>query len=452
MNLSEFNFGVLSGLTVIGLIGVALLYLRPKLPFTIFSPVWLFVGFYLIVIPSGLYVYEYTDWAYGIFHDLSELVDSGQLRRAGFKLLCIVGAFLFGANCYARSQPALAGKAVDGGPFTRKFARRFREGNFETRAPRILMGSLVPLALLTIGVGAENLIERRVYLPLDNQMAKTIGVVFSPAANIALGALFVGRNKWGWRMTALLIHLGFLIVFFSLASRSGAVTVGLFAVGMLMRRPDSKPVMVLAMVWVGIVGVNMALAFVLRALPEQGLIPFLDFIAANGIGALRHQSGTALGLFSFIGTFAVSVPLTAAVMDAAPLTLSEFGVSINPLPGVLTNWYEVAGTLKVTPYQPYNAVGELLNYGLSVAVAYFFLVGGFFARLDYRVRHLTDQQKLVTAAAVLGLTVMFTVISSQYNLRSATRVLYYLLIVDMGLLALPFFRRVAGKPLSQPGL
>ena len=82
--------------------------------------------------------------------------------------------------------------------------------------------------------------------------------------------------------------------------------------------------MALAAVWVAIAGVQMALAFVLRGLPEQGLVPFVDFIAAVGPGVLEHQSGTAVGLFSFIGTFAVAVPLTAVVMHAPPLTLTEF--------------------------------------------------------------------------------------------------------------------------------
>jgi hypothetical protein len=433
-------------LAMLAVDGFAVFLLKQKLPFSLFSPVWIFTSVFFAVIFSGLFVYESTDWSFGILHDLGSLVSSEELRVAAVKIGWIVFAFLCGAGVYTLTQPASAGKVVSRQILVQRLAGRLDRPMSDRRSLITLAVSAIALMFLVAGVGPLNLIERSLYLPVVSQPVKSMGLMFTPIASLGLGTLFIRGSRWSWRMAALLINLLALIIFFALASRSGAATAMLFAVGILMGRRDSRGAMALAAVWVVLAGILLVLALALRGFPTQGVTPFVNILMVEGLDVLVHHSGTGIGMVALVGSFPMSLPLTAVVMLAQSLTPADLVASISPLPGVMSGWYQIVDRLRVTPYAPYNAVGELLNYGLSIALPYFFVVGAFFAKLDYRVRSSLNREQWITAAGVFGLTLMFSLTAIQYNLRSATRVIYYLLVIEAFLLVLPSLRSAIRKP------
>jgi len=105
--------------------------------------------------------------------------------------------------------------------------------------------------------------------------------------------------------------------------------------------------------------------------------------------------------------------------------------SISPLPGFLTDWPRVQEYLRLNAFVPYTALGELLNYGVNVGLAYFFVVGIYVSYIDLNIREALVRGRLFYVVVMLGLLLLFILVLWQYNLRSATRLLYYVLLAQI---------------------
>jgi hypothetical protein len=116
--------------------------------------------------------------------------------------------------------------------------------------------------------------------------------------------------------------------------------------------------------------------------------------------------------------------------DIPPINQADFLVSVNPLPGGLSGWYQIADDHRLNLFTPMAALGELGNLGWPSVIGYCGTVGFVLAYLDLRVRGLMERGRQLHGLLLLALTVLFTVLSTGYNLRTATRMLYYALALD----------------------
>jgi hypothetical protein len=71
------------------------------------------------------------------------------------------------------------------------------------------------------------------------------------------------------------------------------------------------------------------------------------------------------------------------------------------------------------------------NLGWAILVGYSVVVGFVLAYLDWRTRILMARGQELYSLALVGMVVLFTVFSTAYNLRTATRMLYYALALDV---------------------
>ena len=114
---------------------------------------------------------------------------------------------------------------------------------------------------------------------------------------------------------------------------------------------------------------------------------------------------------------------TAKDAEIKSLDFTHILVSINPLPGFLTNWYSggLAKTQIIQNVVPYSSWGLLFKFGLLFSTIFFFFIGVSVAVVDLSIKKLPRLLSLI----VLFFGVLFVLYWSQYQLRSAMRYLYY---------------------------
>ena len=113
------------------------------------------------------------------------------------------------------------------------------------------------------------------------------------------------------------------------------------------------------------------------------------------------------------------------------LPLKSFFIEINPLPGGLTGWYEIADTMRFNYYTPYTSIGELYNYSPTLLLIFFALLGFISSGLV-----IFQSSRNATSSNILqlfngGSLLLFFLLTTQYNLRSSMRVLYLALLVNV---------------------
>jgi hypothetical protein len=152
---------------------------------------------------------------------------------------------------------------------------------------------------------------------------------------------------------------------------------------------------------------------------NAGLAPYTARIAAD-------PSVLWANPLNSIGNVLFSVPLAGFIpLHEGPRPLSYLVTSINPLPGSLTEWNQIRGNLLVNAYTPFSALGELALYGLPFVAAYFAVAGLVASRLQIWASRLNGIANVLALSAVAACMPLFAFEILQYNLRSATRVLWY---------------------------
>ena len=115
--------------------------------------------------------------------------------------------------------------------------------------------------------------------------------------------------------------------------------------------------------------------------------------------------------------------LTAFSLQKFPL--KDLFVELSPLLGKQAGCYDIAPNHRFNFSTPAAAIGEGLNYGFYFLVAIFALVGLAFGLMIKKTQLLPEKYRLFGAAFILASASYFSVLSLQYNLRSAVRVIYY---------------------------
>ena len=131
---------------------------------------------------------------------------------------------------------------------------------------------------------------------------------------------------------------------------------------------------------------------------------------------------------------------------APPLPTSDFWLAVNPLPGAVLDTTISDSTHRINPFTPYSLVGEVRNYRLTYFVAFFAGAGALLGYAERRIRRLLAARQELWAVALFGFGAMFAVVSLQYPTRSATRFLFYVVLLDLFSRAALRLRANRGKP------
>lgn len=163
----------------------------------------------------------------------------------------------------------------------------------------------------------------------------------------------------------------------------------------------------------------------MRDFNSYGIIPFFGYIFSVMIGDI------------FIGEWSVyEVLLNLSFgLTVTDITISDFThswydiiVALNPLPGASAGWDDLLEVRRINIYVPFSSFGEL--YGFSpVLLCCYMLVAGYF--IGYNEIRISQKKRFIIFrfAIFLLLCMLFALLSPQYNLRSVTRLLWYMLVL-----------------------
>ena len=295
--------------------------------------------------------------------------------------------------------------------------------NLQPRSRRLIVAAApLPLILLVFAFGPDRLVRRSLYIEthVGSSPLSSMGATLSVAMIVGLGYLWGTRTS---RLWVALLTLGYTVAFLGLGSRRLALIPILFALGVFAALPNRRSRWLLggaAILSIYLVGLPLEL----RSLTEHGIAPYAAALP-DIMGS--HHPWAATGRNLLIG-FAL-IGQTAFKVTTFPR--SDVLVALNPLPGGPAGWYDIANSHRLNAYTPTAGVGELGNAGWEITVFVCLLIGAALAYIDVRSKRLMARDKQLFGLALVLLSALFLLMLSQYNLRSATRMLYYAVAVDV---------------------
>jgi hypothetical protein len=390
----------------------ALTMMRRRLAPALLSPVWLVTIGLIAVATFGSVFYDDVQSASGGGSAIVVLDRDQTLATFNLMMAC-VWSLLAGAGLVSSLSARLP---LVNAPDLRSVAAR-RRGIF-------LFTSMIPLGMLLWGEGAAMLWRRQEYIAVAVGASGWRGLAGQLAIGAVLGLGYLaGAGRQGSRYVAIVGAASYLVVFFGAGSRRLAMWPILFMLGWYLATRTRRAVLALVLA-AGASLYLIKLPLYLRGLASHGIDPYWHYLP--GFPEFSASWGAVfrniLISFGIIGATAYQQP---------PISQDVLGISLNPLPGSMVGWYDVAPALRINPYTPFAGIGELGNHGLFTACGYFVVVGAMLSLFDRKVVRLINGGRPVLALVLIGLSALFVLYSVQYNLRTSTRMLLYAVIVSL---------------------
>lgn len=176
----------------------------------------------------------------------------------------------------------------------------------------------------------------------------------------------------------------------------------------------------------------------LRFNDSHGLIPYLqlpfkDFESVIENTFFNIYYTFIFGVFATFKTISENIPNTDFLIT-----------SINPLPGFMTDWYEIYNDLRINPYAPFTAIGEIFSYK-SVPIYFYFIVGWLFSYSERVISELFREKKVFIGFILFLVISAFVPYSFEYNLRSSVRFLYYSLFIILTIMFISKYKFIKWK-------
>jgi hypothetical protein len=396
---------VISGIVL----AVLLAALSLRIPPTLVSPVYGFVSMYLFTFIGGWIGYD-PQFSPAWFLSPSKAEISAIVTEA----LWMISAFVCGAllvTGFSRRRHALGrpAKKMEG---LRLSPLQIRMGFWAASAC---------IVLTVVGYGPTTLWYSEQYLKQEDMLANIVASMLSLASALVLGSI-AARATSNQKRLAFLFEGVILVLMAAISTRRLALLPLLFCVGGLVTQPASRR-------W------RAALLIALILTPFVMMIPLaMREMNAIGIATLTQIPALVQGLDvrwqlqASVNNVFMSLPITIeSAKKGAADPMAYVLTGINPLPGRWTDWYQ--NQVRINIYMPFNAVGDLLRAGVWVALAYYAVIGGCFARIELRLK--AEGRLGPELLMLLGLCFAFIVFSLQYPLRSATRMIYYMFALEL---------------------
>jgi hypothetical protein len=287
------------------------------------------------------------------------------------------------------------------------------------------LASVVPL-LLQIAAFGPGLVYRHLYLgdrSAGDPLVVAAQVLALPSIAL-LGWLYqVSPTRQGKRFALFVVGI-YAITLFSLGTRTLALLPPMLILGMIAARPESPRLRVFLVLAAAASLPILQIPLTVRGNTSHGLVPYL--------GVLSH--GISFDLTSVASNVLFAFQLTGYVAFSAPhLDVHSLLISLDPRSGAASGWYGIEPQLRINIYTPYNALGELGNYGWLALVGFYTSLGVYLCHLENHVRRLLFRGQGLFALPLFALACLFLALTLEYNLRSCVRILYYLFALELAI-------------------
>ncbi|MGH7688750.1 MAG: hypothetical protein ACREN3_04020 [Gemmatimonadaceae bacterium] len=381
---------------------------------------------YVVLGIAGFLYYIYSGTYISGFYDIG--VPPRQLASSLAAFVVAAGACVTGSLMYlllSRRFRHFVGTPPST-PATTYLTPLRRPGRKQTGYSLLVLS--LPFLLIVVGKGPSSILVRPEYLVESHHYVLIVGDLLAMPAILGLGFLTASASRWRWQVTFVSLFLAYWLLFVSLSTRIAAVIVVFFLLGLALGRARERTLVLLLVLWVATLPILFEVPLALRGMAQQGLVPLPTNLAR--MAAVNSALEYSQSVGELVMNVGFGVPLAAYVSHAQPIPKSVLLTSLSPLPSFISvpglpPWDAVQEHLRVSPYIPYNALGELLNQGWPWLIAYYLLIGVIAAWTDLGARVFDGQRKRWGYLIASGLLFFFAISSTEYNLRSSTRLVYY---------------------------
>lgn len=352
----------------------------------------IFYNFVVLYSLVGVFIFRYS---IEVPFDFYNKISDGDIYKSAGVYVLASYLFFLGSSFVKKSRNNV--------PFKRK--------NMEIKRQGVLIFSILCVYSLYIaGYSLEALLYRRGYIDSSFERNKSILIIFFVCSPFVTTLIPFIRKK----VVKYFIYLLCFLIIFSASSRFIIMLPFLYIVGTFLRFNIIK----IRVVLFNSMLICISLIFVLqiRYYDYHGLIPNLISLFSKGVDTEYLWVGLNYALsFSLFGT---SYVLKSFSHDPV-----AFYISLNPLPSRFLN-LDLLSSQRMLGTSPMSAVSILSLSGYATLSTFYFITGAVFS-------YILNKMKGVTFLyyAVVGLFIMFTLFSIQYNLRGLSRFFYYSIIV-----------------------
>lgn len=312
--------------------------------------------------------------------------------------------------------------------------------------PYILLLALVPPALVLYGFGIAGLIERRHYLHIPGSSGAVSLSLLALPIGAALVSFVIVHKATGTlaRIASVGLLLAYVIVYLATGSRGLGILPIIFMLVALVignPRPFAGIISIITTIPLALWGVSLPLQIRLWG-EGAGIRPALQFISSEHV-TWKVDFGQIFGNILF------GLPLAGQIIGSDRLPAFGFWTSVSPLQSGMTRWAELQPLVSWGPATPYNALGELTDYGVPYLLGYLVVVGAVFGLVNNLImRHRGVLRQLLLLAA-LSTATLFSTGLLQYPLRNSTRYVWYLILI---VFACSFVVLLLNRPVNRPAI
>ncbi|WP_323986597.1 hypothetical protein [Microbacterium plantarum] len=289
--------------------------------------------------------------------------------------------------------------------------------------PVVLALTALPLVYSVATVGIEPFVRRASYLfGEQGSFASSVVTQLTTLVIVVLGYI-VARASGGTRFVAILILLGYVLMIGSYGSRRFALIPVLFALGVFLAGNTrwARWGLLLGAV---VTFLLLPLPLDFRSSPTHGIAPYTSILMSHDWFRADYLSA--------LNNIFISFPIIGqSAYGGAPVGWGDIAVSLNPIPGDAAGFYDISQRLRLNAYTPMAGIGELGNVGWDAVVIILGGVGVLLGYFENIIRRGVVDGRLLYAGLIMGFVVLFALQMTQYNLRLASRLLVYLMVVEL---------------------
>jgi hypothetical protein len=355
----------------------------------------IFYNFVVLYVIFGVTVFTYaTKDPFLLYNQIS----SEALNNASFM-------FILSAFCFY-----LGGRAIKNKKNKKSIV--INNNRLDIKYQKSLIFLILSIYIMyVLGYGVEGLIYRKSYIDPSFERNKTILIIFFVSAPFITTLIpFIKR-----RLTKYTVYLFCFLILFSSSSRFIIMLPFLYLIGTFLRYRKIK--LYIIAINVSIILVGLIFVLQIRYNIHHGLIPNTIALITKGIDTE----------FLFIGlNYALSFSLFGAAYVLSNFSHNNvaFITSINPLPSHFLDIQYMLDIQTMKKTAPMSAISVLALAGYAILIPFYVITGACFSYILKRMDGVT-----FLYYAVVGLFIMFTLFSIQYNLRGLSRFFYYSLLI-----------------------
>jgi hypothetical protein len=382
---------------------------KRKLSF--FSPVDVFVFFYLsVIILTFLYHFIFPK---GIKINLFNL-DFNNIKKFDLNILIflkwmtffLVGHFFF-KSLNKNYILLIQEKTVFN-------FNKYLSSKFAFQIVFILFFVSVVLVFFDYGYG---LFYRTKYIPYESSYFKLVYNILFLAVSFLTGYFFK-HNKVFYSIIIFFV----LILNLAIGTRLASINliVFIFSLFLNFNKPKAYQIITSIVFVVFFFGYNLSLR---TESFNHGLIPYLKITFQNPEIILKYTIDNIY--YTFIFGFYASAE-TVKMYNSN--NFDQLLISINPLTGGMAKWYLIVDKMKLNTVAPFTGIGVISKHTYFFFFFTFF-VGYFFSYIDSIIKNGFKRHQYILPLVLLLFCTLFCILMFEYNLRNASRFLYYSLFV-----------------------